>query len=381
MQHHHLHDRCSRSTRRPLAQFARTRQAGVSRTCARVGVVCGALLAFPGVAVAQAPESIWYIRNNAEGIASFEANAKHVSVIAPQVYSIDSSGAIKGGTDPRIVAIAKANGVKLMPLVMNPGFDLGILHRIVTDATARTASARSMAALCRDQHLDGLQLDFENLYVADRDAFTAFAREAADSVHKAGCELSAAVVPRGDDSRGVLPYHQWMADYWRNAYDYKALVESLDFISYMTYAQHTGGSTPGPVAGYPWMLAGLKYVLAQGVPANKISLGLAAYSDYWYPHYDPQTGASRARGDDIAYPRLMQLMRDAGATAQWDATQKASFSMWERNGVFEHAWIEDARAFRQKLALVHQYKLRGYSVWLIGMEDPATWKIVGPVRH
>ena len=332
-------------------------------------------------AATKTPESIWYIRNNAEGIASFEANAKHVSVIAPQVYSIDSSGAIKGGTDPRIVAIAKANRVKLMPLVMNPGFDLGILHRIVTDAVARTASARSMAALCRDEHLDGLQLDFENLYVGDRDAFTAFAREAADSVHKAGCELSAAVVPRRDDSRGVLPYHQWMADYWRNAYDYKALVESLDFISYMTYAQHTGGSTPGPVAGYPWMLAGLKYVLAQGLPVNKISLGLAAYSDYWYPHYDPKTGTARARGDDIAYPRLIQLMHDARATPQWDATQKSSFAMWERNGVFEHAWIEDARAFRQKLALVDQYKLRGYSVWLIGMEDPAIWKIVGPVRH
>jgi len=370
-----------RAARLPFAQFTRAQRTLVSRACARLGVLCVALLALPRVALSQAPESIWYIRNNAEGIASFEANAKRVSVIAPQVYAIDSSGAIKGGTDPRIVAIAKANGVKLMPLVMNPGFDLSILHRIVTDVVARTASAHSMASLCRDEHLDGLQLDFENLYVGDRDAFTAFAREAADSVHKAGCELSAAVVPRGDDGRGVLPYHQWMADYWRNAYDYKALAEVLDFLSYMTYAQHTGGSTPGPVAGYPWMLAGLKYVLAQGVPVHKISLGLAAYSDYWYPHYDPKTGASRARGDDIAYPRLMQLLRDAGATPQWDATQKASFAMWERNGVFEHAWIEDARAFRHKLALVHQYKLRGYSVWLIGMEDPATWKIVGPVRH
>ena len=333
------------------------------------------------LASAQLPESIWYIRNDAEGIASFEANAKHVTVIAPQVYSIDSTGAITGGTDPRIVAIAKRNGVKLMPLVMNPGFDLGVLHRIVTDGVARTASARSMARLCRDEHLYGLQLDFENMYVADRDAFTTFAREAADSVHAAGCELSAAVVPRSEDGRGVLPYHQWMADYWRNAYDYKALAGALDFISYMTYAQHTGGSTPGPVAGYPWMVAGLKYVLAQGVPISKISLGLAAYSDYWYPHYDPKTGASRARGDDIAYPKLMQLMRDAGAKPQWDPTQRASFAMWERNGVFEHAWIEDARAFKAKLALVQRHKLRGYSVWLIGMEDPATWSIVGAVRH
>jgi spore germination protein YaaH len=55
--------------------------------------------------------------------------------------------------------------------------------------------------------------------------------------------------------------------------------------------------------------------------------------------------------------------------------------MWERHGVFEHAWVEDARAFREKLTLVRRHGLRGYSVWLIGMEDPATWQGLGPVRR
>lgn len=54
--------------------------------------------------------------------------------------------------------------------------------------------------------------------------------------------------------------------------------------------------------------------------------------------------------------------------------------MWERHGVFEHAWVEDARAFEAKLSLVKQYRLRGYSVWLLGLEDPRTWDVVGAVR-
>jgi spore germination protein YaaH len=53
--------------------------------------------------------------------------------------------------------------------------------------------------------------------------------------------------------------------------------------------------------------------------------------------------------------------------------------MWEDHGVFELAWLEDARAFKAKLALVRQYRLRGYSVWLLGLEDPATWAIIGRV--
>ncbi|MCE9602322.1 MAG: hypothetical protein K8S21_08975 [Gemmatimonadetes bacterium] len=337
-----------------------------------------ALLAvLPALLAAQAPESIWYVRNDSAGIASFVANARRISIVAPQVYSIDSAGTIRGGTDARIVAAAKANGVRLHPLVMNPGFDLGILHHIVTDRTARTASAGSLAALCRRERLDGIQLDLENIHVSDRDAFTAFVREATDSVHRAGCQLSAAVVPRTGDDRGVLPYHQWMFDYWRGAYDYKALADTLDFISYMTYAQHAGGSTPGPVAGFPWMLASLEYVLAQGVAPGKISLGIPAYSDYWYPGYNAARKDARPVGNDIAYPRLMSIMHGAGATPLWDDRQKAWYAMWERHGVFEHAWIEDARAFEAKLALVRQHGLRGYSVWLLGLEDPRTWEVVG----
>ena len=326
-------------------------------------------------------EAIWYVRNDSAGIASFERHAGRITSIAPQVYAIDSAGNLRGGTDPRIVEIARANGVKLVPLVMNPGFDLGILHHIVTDLTARTASARSMAALCRDQGLHGIQLDLENLYVDDKDAFTAFAREVADSVKRAGCEISAAVVPRPNDDRGTRPYHQYLQDFWRAAYDYKALADTLDFISYMTYAQHTGGSTPGPVAGYPWMVASLDYLLALGVPPQKISLGIPAYSDHWFPHYDPRTGVARTRGSDIGYVPLMQIIADAGATPRWDATQKSWVAMWESHGVFEHAWIEDARAFEEKLALVRQHGLRGYSVWLLGLEDPRTFEVIGPVQR
>lgn len=326
-------------------------------------------------------EAIWYIRNDSVGIASFAAHAARISIIAPQVYAIDSMGAIRGGTDPRIIAIARANGVKVHPLVMNPGFDLAILHRIVTDRAARTTSARSMAEICRRERVDGIQLDMENIHVSDRDAFSAFAREVADSVRRAGCQISAAVVPRTDDSRGTRPYHEWMYDYWRGGYDYKALAEALDFISYMTYAQHTGGSTPGPVAGYPWMKASLEYLMRLGVPREKVSLGLAGYSDHWYAGYDRRTGDSRPRGEDIGYVPLMRIIRDAGATPRWDEEQKAWVAMWERFGVFEHAWIEDARAFEAKLGLVREHGLRGYSVWLLGLEDPRTFEIVGPVKR
>ena len=325
-------------------------------------------------------EALWYSRNTDESVNSFVAHASRISIVSPQVFSLDSTGEIRGAVDPRVLAAARAQHVKLVPLVMNPGFDQPSIHRVLTVQEARSRAVRSLAALCRDNQLDGIQFDIENIHVSDRDAFTSFVREAVDSLHRAGCTVSAAVVPRTGADPGTTSYQKWIDENWRAAYDYRALADTLDFISYMTYAQHTGGSTVGPVAGYPWMEASIKYVLSLGVPPSKISLGIPAYSDYWFSTYDARTGA-RMRGEDIAYPSVMALMTSAGAKPIWDDVQKAPYAMWEDHGVFEHAWLEDARAFSAKLALVRAYGLRGYSVWLLGLEDPRTWDVVSPVTR
>ena len=316
-------------------------------------------------------EALWYLRGE-ESIQAFLAHADQISIVSPQVFVMDSTGHIRGSVDPRVTATARAKGVKLVPLVMNPGFDQPSIHRVLNHPEARAQALRALAALCRDNKFDGIQFDFENFHVQDKDAFTSFTREAVDSVHRAGCTLSAAVVPRLGENPGTGSYERWIHDNWRAAFDYKALADTLDFISYMTYAQHTGGSTPGPVAGYPWMLACLEYVLSLGVPPGKISLGLAGYSDWWFPVYDERNG-SRMRGNDISYVRGMEILNRAGVTPWWDDVQKSPVAMWEEQGVFRHMWLEDSQAFMAKLELVRKYKLRGYSVWLIGSEDPKVW--------
>ena len=329
------------------------------------------------VSGAQRLEALWYLRGE-ESIQAFIAHADKITIVSPQVFVMDSNGVIRGRVDQRVIETAKAKGVKLIPLVMNPGFDQPSIHRVLSHPEARAQALRSLAALCRDNGFDGLQFDYENFHVIDRDAFTSFTREAVDSVHRAGCSLSAAVVPRTGEEPGNNSYDRWIHDNWRAAFDYKALADTLDFISYMTYAQHTGGSPPGPVAGYPWMLKCLEYVLSLGVPPHKISLGLAGYSDWWYPEYDDKNG-SRLRGSDISYARGMEILAAAGVKPKWDNVQKAPYAMWEERGVMRHMWLEDVRAFMAKLELVKKYKLRGYSVWLLGHEDPAVWQRL-PIR-
>lgn len=321
---------------------------------------------------AQKLEALWYSVDRDESTQSFLAHAGEISIVSPQVFTVDTLGVISGSVDPRVIARAHEKGVKVVPLVMNPGFDQPTIHRILTSPDVRRRTIENLVALCTRNHFDGLQFDIENVNVVDRDALTTFMRESANALHRVRCAVSAAVVPRTSDDPGPTSYHRWIYENWRGAYDYKALADDLDFISYMTYAQHTGGTPPGPVAGYTWMEDALRFVLSLGVPPEKISLGVPSYSDWWYPSYDPQSGA-RMRGNDISYATATGLLNRYGAKPVWDDRDKTAFAFWSNAGVNEFLWMEDARAFAAKVGLARKYKLRGYSVWVLGTEDPKVW--------
>ena len=157
------------------------------------------LLAFAvavGCARHRYPRRFVYSTGSEASTRSFLAHANQIAIVSPQVFTLDKTGAIHGHIDQRLIDAAHASHVKLMPLVMNPGFDqAAVIHRVLTVPDGRRRAVRSLAALCRNQHLDGIQFDLENVNVRDREAFTAFVRESVDSVHRAGCTLSAAVVP------------------------------------------------------------------------------------------------------------------------------------------------------------------------------------------
>jgi spore germination protein YaaH len=334
---------------------------------------CSLLLTAIQPARGQKLEALWYSTPSEKSTESFLAHASRIDIVSPQVFDLDREGNIAGKVDPRVIERAKTSHTKLVPLVMNPGFDQPLIHNVITHPDIARRAIANIAALCKDNHFDGIQFDIENVNVSDREAFTSFVRPAAVALHAVGCSASAAVVPRMSDDPGPTSYHKWIFENWRGVYDYKALAEALDFISYMTYAQHTGGSTPGPVAGYRWMEACLKFALSQGVPPNKISLGVASYSDHWYPVYEEKAGA-RMRGGDIGYDRVKDLLTASHAKVTWDQTDKANHATWSNAGVYEHLWIEDARSFTAKVGLARKYKLRGYSVWVLGTEDPLVWR-------
>jgi spore germination protein YaaH len=344
-----------------------------------IGVLILALFAVPAAAGAQRPggERLFYITNSPDAIASFEKNARSVSIAGPQSFRVDAEGNLTGQVPAAILAIAKQHRIPVMPLIVNPGWNLELFHALVNNKAARAKMIASMVSLGRQHGFWGWQFDFEQIHVADRDSLSRFYREAADALHANGMKISIAVYPDPGDLQNASAFHTWLWDYLVGAYDLKALADAGDFISLMTYLQHTPRTPPGPVGGLPYMERVVRTALAQGVKPNQLSLGIGFFSMHWRTEWNAERkGYSWSRG--LSWRAVTDLVQKSGANPRWDVQQGASEARWENHGVFEYAWIEDARALAPKLALQRSFGLRGISVWRIGQEDPGVWTQLKP---
>lgn len=325
----------------------------------------------------QGGERLFYVTGSSDAIASFEKNARSVSIVGPQSYRVDVEGKLTGEVPASVLAIAKKHRIPVMPLIVNPGWNLELFHKLVNSSAARATMIAAMVSLGKQHGFWGWQFDFEQIHVSDRDSLSRFYREAAAALHANGMKISIAVYPDPGDLHNASEYHTWLWDYLVGAYDLKALADAGDFITVMTYLQHTPRTPPGPVGGLPYMERVVRTALSKGVAPHRLSLGIAFFSMHWRTEWSAERkGYSWGRG--LGWGAVMDLVQKAGTELQWDPAQGASYARWEQNGVFEYAWIENAAALAPKLELQKRYGMRGVSVWRIGQEDPEVWKQLPP---
>jgi spore germination protein len=322
---------------------------------------------------AQALERLFYYVDREDSYTSLQKNIDQITILGPQVYTVDSLGVVFGELDPRVLALAKAHHVKVMPLVVNEAFNQPALRKLLADTAARGRATRSLVQLCQQNGYWGIQFDIENVNIQDRDLLSSWYRETANSLHRAGCTLSIAVVHRTEDNAGPTAYHRFLQDSWRAGYDLAALAQAGDFVSLMTYSENTRRTPPGPVAALPWMRENIEYFLKY-VPREKLSLGIPTYGDHWYTRED-RTIPERARSwsETVGWTWGSGIAERHGAVMQWDSVAGVPFAYFSNGGVYEWVFLENARSFREKMNLARSYRLRGFSVWVLGPEDPAIW--------
>jgi len=322
------------------------------------------------------PERLFYYTDDERSYESLVENIGSVDILAPGAYSVDADGIVWGEIDPRVLELAAQNDVPVMPLIVNPGFDQELLSALLSNPVARARAIATMVDECRTFSYAGIQFDFENVSINDRDAFSSFFKETADALHADGRKISIAVVHRPQESPGPTKYFKWLHRNWRAGYDLEAIAGSADFVSVMTYSQHTRRTPPGPNASVLWMVKNIEY-FRQYVPPEKLSLGIAVTSQHWSTEQDEKYVANaRSWSSTLSHSQALALSERHRADWVWLEDHGVAYTFFDRGGLFEWVFLEDARSFERKLQLVERYGLRGFSVWVIGYEDPKIWDAI-----
>jgi spore germination protein YaaH len=203
---------------------------------------------------AQPMQALFYLTDSADSLRSFYEHARQIDILVPVWYKTDGAGNVTGSPHPRVLQAARAAGVAVMPIIVNPGFRKDIFQQLANTTAFRARMIQTLVGECRRYGYAGIQLDFEGVAVADRNALTRLVEEAAAAFHKAGFQLSLAAVPRSRDRPAGSPYSQHAWSNLQGAYDVPKLGAAVDFLTWMTYDQHMRLTTPGPVAAYPWVV-------------------------------------------------------------------------------------------------------------------------------
>ncbi|WP_432663657.1 LysM peptidoglycan-binding domain-containing protein [Wukongibacter baidiensis] len=321
-------------------------------------------------------ETLGYYRPTTE-----QANLFMIDTLGPYLtylgvfdFPITSSGEILGELDPDMLKAAREKGVMALPVLTNlrfGSFSPELARDVLSDTANLNNLISNIVALLEKYDLGGIIIDFENLYPADRNLFTRFIRQLSQALRDRNKILIVNLAPKWGD---------WPDRDWAGFFDYNAIGEYIDIAAIMTYEWGWREGPPRPTAPIDYVKRSLDYAIANGIPANKILMGMTLYGYDWELPNTPENVATT-----VTLPHVWDRGIKYNARIHFDDEAKQPYMNYiDYNNSQHRIWFENALSHYYKYELVKEYGLRGTFYWLINQPFPSTWYMISnlfKVRH
>lgn len=285
-----------------------------------------------------------------------------LNVVSPSWFSIiDEWGTVKNTADLSYVKAAQGKGYEVWALITN-SFDPDLTSKILHNPSARKNVIKQLIIYASLYQLNGINLDFENIYDTDREALSDFVREITEALHEVNVVVSMDVTAPSAVSQ------------WSLSYDRKAIGETVDYVMLMAYDEHWRTSpVSGSVASIGWVENGVKNTLKE-VPAEKLVLGVPFYMRKW--EEIKSGGKIKVKASTLTMEAAQELAKDKRAKIKWLEEQGQHYFEYEENGAKYKVWMEDEKSLHLKLDLIQKYGLAGVAGWRKGFETPEIWDLI-----
>jgi spore germination protein YaaH len=293
-----------------------------------------------------------------ESFADLQRNYRQIGTLYPTYFQCKrNSTTILGQDDPLVTNWAKLRRLPVMPRFNCQHADT--LRLILTNPAAREASIAALMAIVRQHGYDGINLDFESGYAADRDDLSRYANRIGRLLRGEGRKLSLEVSAKWDGfstSRNEF-------------YDYRALAGHADYIFVMNWGYHWTSSVPGSPDDLPFVKKAADY--AASMPnKRKFVLGSPLYGMDW-----PAGGGPAHPATALQYADIKSLVSRYGARPRLDQQAYSwHFKYTDPGGVGHDVWFNDRTTLAARMQVARQRGL-GFGVWRLGTEDQGIWDL------
>ena len=238
---------------------------------------------------------------------------------------------------------------------------LDITSDIMNSYENRKKLIEGIVEKCVEYDLDGINIDFENMYAEDKDMYSRFIIELTPRLKEIGMVTSVDVTaPDG-------------ADTWSLCFDRNVIGDVADYIIFMAYDQNGTSSTePGTTAGYNWVQLNLaKFLQTEDIDSEKLILGIPYYTRVW---------TTNSSGDIVSrstvYMKDIDSVIPAGVEKTWNDELKQNYVEYTDGANKRQIWIEDIDSLKAKVSLVKENNLAGVASWQKDMESDDVWQML-----
>jgi cellulose synthase/poly-beta-1,6-N-acetylglucosamine synthase-like glycosyltransferase/spore germination protein YaaH/peptidoglycan/xylan/chitin deacetylase (PgdA/CDA1 family) len=303
----------------------------------------------------------FYTPSNAQfSLPDLKTNADKINTIFPEWFFIDTiTHRLQTRIDTAGLKLMQQKKLTIMPILTNfnsskKDFDGKLLHHILKDSASANRFVQQVSDTLSFYHLNGINVDFEELKEKTNEPLTAFQKKLYETLHAKNMLVSMDVAPKNGD------------------YDYVKLSDYNDYIVLMAYDEYNSSTGPGPISAQKWIEDAVSWT-SERIDPSKIILGIGGFGYQW------SNGVCDSL--PLTYNQAINQAKSINAKIIYDNdTYNLHYNYSIENNsdstdiTNNEVWFTDAATIFNILRFSDEFPTAGTALWRLGTEDPRMWK-------
>ena len=230
-------------------------------------------------------------------------------------------------------------------------FDSDITSSMLNSHTNRYEIIKKIIKIAKDYA--GVNIDFGNLKLTDKENYTQFIKELAALLH-------------AEDKKIMVNIPS------TNYIDVQSISKTANYIIIQPYMQRSLASkTSGPISSIGYVKNTIESIINSGVETNKIILEIPTYSILW-----TERKSTVINAEYYSMNSAKLYLKANNLKTSLDNSSGQNYINYTKGITTYKMWLEDEASVIKKVELVNEYGLGGVSVYKSGMETKNVYNII-----